>query len=259
MTDTRMETITKYAHGAFSWIELGTNDQEAAKQFYTGLFGWTANDQPMGDGINYTMLHLDGKPVAGLYRVPPEMGLPPRWTSYVTVDNVDATTAQVEPLGGTVIEQPFDAADFGRMSLLQDPTGATICLWEPRSHVGSSFFQRPGAFCWNELYTRDVAAAADFYTKLLGWTSWLDSLNGMQYAACNNGEAPVAVIMPIGPEMGDMPPSWLAYLGTENVDASAAKVQALGGTVLLGPTEHAGYKYALVQDPQGAVFFLIAS
>jgi predicted enzyme related to lactoylglutathione lyase len=254
-----MQTITKYPHGAFSWIELGTNDQEAAKQFYTSLFGWTAQDNPIGDDAYYTMLNLDDKPVAGLYRVPPEMGIPPRWTSYITVDNVDATTAQVETLGGTVIEQPFEVADVGRMSLLQDPTGAHVCLWQARSHIGSSFFQQPGAFCWNELYTTDVAVAADFYTKLLGWTSWLDTLDGMQYAACNNGEAPVAVIMPISAAMGDMPPSWLIYLGVEDVEASAAKVQALGGDVLVGPTEHAGYKYALVKDPQGALFYLIAS
>ncbi|MCC6167133.1 MAG: VOC family protein [Caldilineaceae bacterium] len=259
MTDTRMQTITKYPHGAFSWIELGTSDQEAAKRFYTELFGWSYRDDPIGDDAVYTMLHLDGKPVAGLYRVPPEMGIPPRWTSYIAVENVDTTTAQVDPLGGSVIEQPFDVGEFGRMSLLQDPTGAPVCLWQARSHIGSSFYQRPGAFCWNELYTRDVAAAADFYTKLLGWTAGLDRFNGVQYAACNNGEAPVAVIMPIGAEMGDMPPSWLIYLGVETVDGSAAKAQELGGTVLAGPTEHGGFRYALVQDPQGARFFLIAS
>lgn len=262
MFETHMQAITNYPHGTFSWIELGTSDQEAAKRFYTQLFGWTAQDNPIGDDAYYTMLHLDGKPVAGLYRVPPEMGIPPRWTSYITVDDVDTTTAQVELLGGSVIEQPFDIAEFGRMSLLQDPTGAPICLWAARSHIGSSFYQRPGAFCWNELYTHDVTAAADFYTKLLGWTAGLDSLNGVQYAACNNGETPVAVIMPMGvitAEMDDMPPSWMVYLGVADVEASAAKVEELGGRVLAGPTEDAGFKYALVQDPQGALFYLIAS
>jgi predicted enzyme related to lactoylglutathione lyase len=259
MTDTRMQTITKYAHGAFAWIELGTSDQEAAKQFYMELFGWTASDNPMGDDAYYTMLFLDGAPVAGLYHLPPEMGIPPQWNSYIAVDNVDATTAQVAALGGTVVEQPFDVGDFGRMSLLHDPTGAPICLWQAHTHIGSSFYQRPGAFCWNELYTRDVVAAADFYTKLLGWTTWIDAQDAMQFAGCNNGDVPVAVIMPISAAMGDMPPSWLIYLGVENVDASAAKVRALGGAVLVGPAEHSGYKYALAQDPQGAVFFLIAS
>lgn len=271
--DTRMQEITKYPHGAFSWIELTTPDPDKAKQFYAGLFGWTYKDMPVTGGMHYTMVHLDGKPVAGLYLLSSEMqqmGITTNWGSYITVNNVDETTAQVTAAGGSVIEQPFEVMDSGRMSLIQDPTGATVCLWQPRAHIGSSFYQRPGALCWNELYTTDVPAAAAFYTTLLGWKGGLDTANGVEYGGFHHaGDVPVAVIMPttqaafdtmpIPRELQAMPPHWVIYLGVEDVDASAAKVETLGGTVLQAPAEHAGYKFAFVQDPLGATFFIIAS
>ncbi len=274
MTDTTTRAyplITHYPHGAFSWMDLATSDPAAAKQFYTELFGWTYEDFPAGDGMQYTMLFLDEKPVAGLYLLPPEMqgDEPAHWGSYITVDNVDETTAKVEAAGGTVIEQPFEVMDTGRMSLIKDPTGATVCLWQARNHIGSSFYQRPGALCWNELYTNDVAAAANFYSTLLGWSAALETMDGMTYAGCNNGDTPVAVIMPMQAEqdyalpvaqaMRAGPPHWAIYLGVKDVQASVAKVQELGGSVLQGATQHAGFTYAIVRDPQGARFFIIAS
>lgn len=63
--------------------------------------------------------------------------------------------------------------------------------------------------------------------------------------------------MTITPEMGDMPPSWVIYFGVTDFDASLAQVQELGGTVVAGPLEHAGYRYAMVQDPQGAMFYIM--
>lgn len=271
--DTRMQEITKYPHGAFSWIELNTPDPDKTKQFYAGLFGWTYEDRSFAEGTQYTMVYLDGKTVAGLYLLSPEMqqmGATPHWQSYITVDNVDETTAQVAAAGGTVIEQPFDVMDTGRLSLIQDPTGASVCLWQARAHIGSRFYQRPGALCWNELYTNDVPAAAAFYTTLLGWQGGLGTANGVEHGGFNHREgAPVAVIMPTTQAAFDtmplpralqsMPPHWAIYLGVEDVDASVAKVEALGGTVLLGTSEFAGYKFAFVQDPHGATFFIIAS
>ena len=271
--ETRTQEITQYPHGAFSWIELTALDVDKAKQFYAGLFGWTFVDMGTGDGTDYTMVHLDGKPVAGLYQLSPEMrqmGLTPRWTSYITVDNVDETTAQVEAAGGTVIEQPFDVMDTGRMSLILDPTGATVCLWQARAHIGSHFYQRQGALCWNELYTSDVPAAVDFYSQVLGWTGGIASANGVEYAGCHHaGGAPVSVIMGITPATFETMPipreldtpssQWTIYLGVKDVDAAVARVRELGGAALQEPTEHAGYKFAYVQDPNGAQFFIIAS
>jgi predicted enzyme related to lactoylglutathione lyase len=114
-------------HGAFSWFELMTTDVEAAKKFYTALFGWEAEEAPM-EGTNYTVLKVGGKPVAGMMAMPPEVqGMPPAWSIYITVKDVDATAKQVEELGGKVLRPPADIPKVGRFCVLSDPTGAYIC------------------------------------------------------------------------------------------------------------------------------------
>jgi predicted enzyme related to lactoylglutathione lyase len=114
-------------HGAFSWFELMTTDVEAAKKFYTALFGWETEDMPM-EGMNYTVIKAGGKPVAGMMTMPPEVqGMPPMWDIYITVDDVDATAKKVEELGGKVLRPPADIPKVGRFCVLSDPTGAHIC------------------------------------------------------------------------------------------------------------------------------------
>lgn len=114
-------------HGAFGWVELMTTDQKAANEFYTTLFGWETEEYPM-EGIKYTVLKVDGEPVGGIMSTPHESpGMPPCWSVYVTVDDVDATAARVKELGGTVLRPPMDIPEIGRFCVLQDPQGATIC------------------------------------------------------------------------------------------------------------------------------------
>src|SRR5688572_10242009 len=98
MTEARMQETT-YAPGTFCWVELGTSDGEGAKQFYTKMFGWEANDLPIGQDMVYTMLKLTGKDVAALYQMSPEMlgqGIPPNWLSYVSVTSADETAKKAK-------------------------------------------------------------------------------------------------------------------------------------------------------------------
>lgn len=251
-----LQEVTSYPHGAFSWLELSTTDQEKATKFYTELFGWTHEDSPLGNGEHYTMLSLNGKSVAAINPVREEQraGAPAQWGSYITVDNVDETTAQVESAGGVVLAQPFDVMEHGRMSVIQDPAGAVVSLWQARKHIGSGY-----VITWNELMTRDVAAAFDFYKTLLGWTGGTLEFQGRMAAAMHNGERPVAMLMPMPPEMEGMAPQWVVYFAVPDFDATLAKAQELGGTVLGDAKEHAGYRYALIQDPQGATFYITAA
>ena len=97
---------TGYPPGTFSWADLGTVDAAAVKAFYAGLFGWEAEDVPAGDAGTYTMLRKDGREVAGMSELSAEMGeqgVPPHWLSYVTVEDVDATVARAEELGGAPV------------------------------------------------------------------------------------------------------------------------------------------------------------
>ena len=113
-------------HGAFSWNELLTTDVEAAKDFYTKLFGWTTQDMPM-EGMTYTVVGAGGKDVGGIMKIPAEAeGMPPAWGCYVTVDDIDTTVRTAKQLGGKVLVGPMDIPDVGRFCVIQDPQGAVI-------------------------------------------------------------------------------------------------------------------------------------
>jgi predicted enzyme related to lactoylglutathione lyase len=112
--------------GAFGWNELMTTDVAAARRFYGALFGWETEDYP-GEGASYTLVKVGGEPVGGLMALPPECaGMPPGWSVYVTVEDVDATARQVEALGGKILRPPTDIPNVGRFCVLQDPQGATL-------------------------------------------------------------------------------------------------------------------------------------
>lgn len=112
-------------HGYFSWCELITPDVEAAKSFYTSLFGWTLEEKPMG--LDYTLVKADGEAIGGIMATPPEaQGMPPFWGAYVTVDDVDAIAVKTADLGGKVLVPPRDIPQVGRFCVIQDPQGAVI-------------------------------------------------------------------------------------------------------------------------------------
>src|SRR6516164_2938300 len=118
---------TKYTPGTFSWTDLTTTDQDAAKLFYRELFGWETTDRPVGDGIYYTMASVDGQDVAAISPQPQQqrdMGAPPTWNSYITVESADQTLERAGQLGATVHAPAFDVMDVGRMGVVQDPQGA---------------------------------------------------------------------------------------------------------------------------------------
>src|ERR1700692_4518067 len=101
----------QYTPGTFCWTDLTTTDQDAAKAFYSGLFGWEAEDTPVGEGVYYSMQRLDGKDVAAISPQPQmqrDAGTPPTWNSYVSVQSADATADRAKELGATVHAPPFD-------------------------------------------------------------------------------------------------------------------------------------------------------
>jgi len=247
----------KYTSGTFSWSDLTTTDQEAAKRFYTELFGWQADDQPAGEGIVYSMMKLDGGHVAAISSQPEqqrEAGVPPAWNSYLTVDSADDALARAQELGATVHAQAFDVFDAGRMGVVQDPQGAFFLVWQPKAHIGASLVNAPGALSWNELATPDMDASAKFYSDLFGWT--FDPMEGT--------EMPYSVIKKRdGASNGGLrrtqpgePAYWLVYFGTEDVEHSLRKAEEQGATTLAGPMPIGPGQIAIVRDPQGAVFAL---
>ena len=103
-----------------------TSDVDGAKNYYSTLFGWKTEDMPMGD-MNYTIVKVGEEGLGGIMTVPPQAeGTPPNWGVYVTVNDVDATAAKAEDLGGKVLVPPTDIPTVGRFCVLQDPQGAVI-------------------------------------------------------------------------------------------------------------------------------------
>jgi uncharacterized protein len=250
---------TQYAPGTFSWADVTTTDQRAAKAFYTGLFGWEIEDLPVGEGVAYSMARLDGRDVAAISPQPPQQrdaGAPPIWNSYITVDSADAAAERAKELGANVHAPPFDVMQAGRMAVIRDPQGAFFMAWEPRENVGAGLVNAPGALVWNELASPDLEASTAFYSALFGWTIAPFEGSPEPYLSIKNGDANNGGMREPSPP--GTPPHWLVYFGTEDIDAALGKVEELGGMKLAGPIDIQMAKIAVVRDPQGAVFALYA-
>lgn len=257
-----MPTRTKYEHGTFSWVELATTNAASAKKLYGELFGWKFDDTPAGPGMTYTMCQIDGKPVAALYEMGPQMkGMPPSWGSYVTVDDVDAIAKKVTANGGKLLKEPFDVFEFGRMAVAQDPTGAIINFWQAKQHIGAHLEKEAGTLCWNELYTTNVDAAGKFYANVVGWKTKAVDMGPMgTYTLFNrpgDDKSNAGGMMPMPPMMKGAPSHWLAYFAVVDVDSATKKANALGAKTLMPPADIPNIgRFSVVQDPEGATFAL---
>jgi uncharacterized protein len=246
-----MPEVTKYEHGVPSWVDIGATDLPAAVAFYTELFGWEAQDLGEEAG-HYTIASKDGKQVAALSTAQ-DPG-PPRWATYINVDDLDAVAEKVPAAGGTVILAPMQVMTAGRMAVFADSTGAVISAWEPQDHIGAQLVNEPGALIWDELETSDLAKSKQFYTDVFGW-GWGGS---DQYAEGQVSGRTVAAAQPRPPDMpAEVPDHWLVYFASTDVDAGVKTASGLGATVLVEPTDIPGTgRFAVLADPQGALFAL---
>ncbi len=254
-----MANVDTHAPGTFCWIELGTTDQNAAKQFYGSLFGWAPADFPMGPNEYYTMFNIDGRNTGACYTLNEQMrtqGVPPHWMLYVCVSNADETAAKVQPAGGKIVAGPFDVMTFGRMAVVQDSTGATLSIWQPMSHQGTAISGVPGTLCWADLMTPDAAGAARFYEQVFNWK--LDpGKDGTGYLHIKAGEEFIGGIPPAEHVPPGIPPHWLLYFYVENCDAATSKATGAGARVHMPPMTMEGVgRWSVVADPQGAAFAL---
>ena len=261
MSEARLQEVPDPTPGTFCWVELGTSDNDAAKNFYTQLFDWEYVDNPMGDQGVYTILKLDGKDIGGLYKLMPDMvaqGIPPHWMSYVAVADADASVEKAKAEGATIMNGPFDVFTMGRMAVIQDPTGAVFSIWQAKDNKGAGDYGKPGFLVWNELGTNDPEKAGQFYSNVFGWARQPFPGSPVEYTIFNNGDRGVGGMYKISPEMGPIPPHWLVYFAVEDCDAKLQKATELGARVMK-PAEHIPGvgRFAILTDPQGAAFAII--
>ena len=255
-----MPHIDSHAPGTFCWMELATTDQDAAKKFYSELFGWTPADVPIGPSDVYTMFKLEGRDAAAGYTMRQEdrdRGVPPHWMLYISSDDVNASAQKVRDAGGKVLADPFDVMTFGKMAVIQDPTGAIFAIWQPVTHLGIGIKDQHGTFCWSDLMSPDSKRAQDFYGQVFGWKLVTGENDSSGYLHILNGEKMIGGMPPSEHQPPNTPPHWLLYFLAQNCEESTGKLKELGGRVHAGPMTIPNVgRMSIVADPQGAVFAL---
>lgn len=268
----------EYLPGVPCWVDTSQPDPDGAAIFYGGLFGWDLeNVMPEDSGGKYYIGRLRGGDVAAISSQ--QENAPPMavWNTYIAVESADETAGKVRAAGGTVVAEPFDVMDAGRMAVCADPEGAVFCIWQAGNHKGARVVNEPGALNFNGLATRDVEGAKAFYGAVFGWetldvggafTAWTlpgygdyleERTPGLRKMIEESGatkgfEDVVAAVNAITPDQGEMPAHWSVTFGTDDADATAAKAAELGGTVVVPPFDAPWVRMTVIADPQGAMF-----
>jgi uncharacterized protein len=243
--------------GRFVWYENLTRDVPGAIAFYSEVVGWKT--QAFDKNSAYTMWVSGQGPLGGVMAMGKEMGqTPPHWMAHVQVADVDAVAAAVKRLGGKVHHGPEDIPDVGRFAVIGDPQGAVLSLFRPgQGDMERHDMAGDGEFCWNELMTRDGAAACRFYGELLGWKV-LDEMDMGpmgKYRIFGIGDERLGGVMDL--PKGVPSPCWIYYVNVLDLDAAIARATKRGGKVMNGPTDiPGGGRIAQLADAQGAAFAL---
>jgi predicted enzyme related to lactoylglutathione lyase len=250
--------------GRFVWYELLTSDPAAAIAFYTDVVGWKTEAWESGD---YTMWVGTEGPLGGVTRLPDEvkkLGAPPHWQGNVEVANVDETVAKAQKLGGKLFVPPQDVPGIGRIAVIGDPQGAAMAIITLASGMPSHDATKPGEIAWHELYSTDHEAGFRFYQAIFGWerVSEFDMGAMGKYLLWGRNGKQLGGMMTTPPGMKTpdgraVPPSWMYYVATADLDAALARAKAKGARVLNGPMEvPGGQRIVQLMDAQGAAIAL---
>lgn len=251
--------------GRFVWYELMTSDPKKAIDFYTEVVGWKT--QPFTEAPPdkpYTMWVADQGPIGGVMEQPEEarkQGAPPFWMSHVEVADVDRTIAQVKELGGKVHFGPQDIPTVGRFAVIADPYGgAILSVFKPTQTMKPHDTAKAGEISWNELYSKDHAAALKFYGALFGWKkkSEMDMGPAGKYVIFGDDAKDYGGMMDItGDMVGKVPPSWTYYIQVDDLDGAIERAKKRDAKLMMGPIEvPGGTRVAQLTDPLGGHFAL---
>ncbi len=274
LTQTIGETMSErasYEPGTPCWVDLGSPDLDASVDFYGALFGW---EVPASENVEqtggYRRATKDGVDVAGMMPLMQE-GQPPAWSSYVSVADAKATAAAVAEAGGSVIAEPMDVMGLGTMAVFADPSGAVFGIWQPGTFPGAGIVNEPGALSWNELNTRDLEGAKSFYGAVFGWGFEENDMGEMgKYTTILHGDSRTGEILQVRSPVGgilnmnergvpeQIPPHWLVYFAVEDTDATVEEAKQRGGDLMMGPVDIPVGRFAILTDPHGAAFAVIA-
>jgi uncharacterized protein len=236
--------------GKFVWHEQVSSEPKRAQDFYTQLFGWSAEPYKPGEA-GYTMISARGQRHGGFSKAM-EGAPPPHWLSHVRVEKLEDTIERATRAGGRLAAGPFEMGEVGRMAILADPQGAHLSAYEPQGDGPAP----EGVFVWDELGTADADGAQRFYEEVFGWTANDMGPDYGGYRVFNRGETGIAGLMKLPEE--SIPAHWQPYVAVEDPDATAARAAELGGSVLAEPMDVPNVgRIAVLRDPQGATVGII--
>jgi predicted enzyme related to lactoylglutathione lyase len=276
-----MQERKSYPPGVPCWLDIMQPDPDAAKEFYGGLFGWSFDNRaPQGSPGPYYVAQLRGLNVAAIGG-PWEVDASPTWNTYTAVESVDRATTRVKEAGGTVLSEPMDVPDAGRMAVFADAQGAAFSVWEAGGFIGAQLVNEPGTWNFSELHTGDPESAARFYRSVFEWevlnfdvgdsTYTFFTLGGYgSFLASGNPEFRkrieadkgaaafadvVATLIDQRTEQGaTSAPHWTVTFAVDDADGIAAEAERLGGKVIVPPFDVEPVRMTVLADPQGAVF-----
>ncbi len=267
-----------YPPGVPCWVDTAPPDPHAAVAFYRDLLGWQFEDRTAaGSDRLYLVAQIRGRDVAGV-RSQPDGAPPAVWNTYIWVESADEAAAQTRAAGGSVLTEPADVQDAGRMSVCSDPSGAAFGVWQAHGHKGAQLVNEPGTWNFSQLHTPDPDGARAFYGAVFGWElsrfgdggdsgfwrmpGYGDFLaqrdpevraRQADVGAPEGFEDAVAWLVPLG-STDQTPPHWSITFAVDDADAVARRAEELGGGVLAPPVDAPWVRLTVLRDPQGAAF-----
>ncbi|HSP02092.1 MAG TPA: VOC family protein [Acidimicrobiales bacterium] len=235
------------------WVDLSTTDLESAIHFYERIFGWHYEEHDSGMQTN-VVARVAGGEVGGMMAQPPEQaasGVPSAWTVFVGCGHLENALTWARELGGSVLQAPVSIPGGARVAVIADPSGAALALAEGALAVGTAVRDEPGALAWVECQSRDLARSRGFYEELFGWQSE-EGTDGYVVFTADGERAGGLMAMP-RTVPAEVHSHWLVYFAAE-VAATADAVTELGGTVVVPAHEIDEGRFAVLEDPTGAVF-----
>jgi uncharacterized protein len=240
------------------WVDLSSSDADGSRAFYSKLFGWRVEVNPDPQYGGYALAKIGDKDVAGIGPTQ-SPGAPTAWMLYIGTSNAEDLAKKVEQAGGTVVAPPFDVGEQGRMAVFQDPSGAFISGWQATAMGG---FQTDAAnsYGWAELNARGLDRVLPFYQKVFGWTGRTSEMGEGQppYTEFQVDGESIAGAMEMNPMVpAEVPSYWMVYFNVDDVDGAFRKAIGAGAQEMLAPGDFPGGRFAIVSDPQGAIFGLL--
>ena len=244
------------SEGRIIWHDLLTQDIEASKAFYQGLFGWEFERIPFSLGFgrssDYLLIRNQGRLVGGMFDTSASRRdvNNSQWVAVMSVADVDKGVAAVTAAGGRTLTPPTDLKDRGRIAVVEDPAGALFAVLETRDGDPALPKARPGDFLWDEVWTSDIDEAKAFYSNLADFEPFSVGAGERQYQALQiNGEPSFGMLLE---PLEGLKPTWASYIRVDDMSV-LDRVEALGGEIIIpAQPRDLGGEVAVIAGPSGA-------